>query len=1058
MTNSFARCYRLGIDVGSNSLGWFVVWLNKDGSPGSLGPGGVRIYPDGRDPKSKSSNAVTRRIARGSRRIRDRYLKRRADLMAILVETGLMPGDESARKALEALDPYAIRANALDTAQPLHHVGRCLFHLDQRRGFLSNRKTEQGDAESGVIKEAAGRLRAAMEAEQARTLGEFLYRRHREREAVRVRNRSVGGKAQYDFYPLREMVLAEFEAIWLRQAEFHPEMTAQARAKIHDAIFFQRDLKPPSVGKCSLEPARDPDDADGFRCPWAHPLAQRFRIWQEVRNLEIVETGKFSRRLAKEQGDLVARDLFKSKKLTFDKIRALLGLTPAVKFNLESEKRSELLGDQTAARLSAAKLFGKSWWTLPMERQIEVVRLLLDNEDESQVIAELRTGFGLDQAAALAVSGTLLPDGHCRLGLRAITTLVPLMAAGMNYADAARAAGYDHARQPTGEQSPTGYLPYYGEWLADDVLGTGDPGDGNETRWGRFPNPTVHIGLGQIRRTVNALIRVYGPPAEVVVEMTRSFKLSPVQLAKVESEQFENQRRNDTRREELRGLGLAENARNILKLRLCEELNPKDPLDRRCPFTGESISIVRLFSEDIEIEHLIPFQDSWDDSAANKTLSMRFANRAKGKQTPHEAFSTSPRIDGFQYDWDAIVQRAASLPRAKRRRFEPHARERLGASDGFQARLLNETGWLASVAKRYIAAVVDRHKINVLPGRLTALIRGKWGLNDLLPDHNYGDSKNRKDHRHHAIDAMVAAMTDRSLLHRMSSAYDEERDKIAVPLPWPTLKADLEAKLKTMLVSHKPDHGTQAQLHEGTAYGPVKNPEQEGGNLVYRKPFLTLTEQQIERIRDRRLRDLVKAHVEAERRAGRDLKAALQSFAARKDIPGLAGEIRHVRLVKTEQPEYLVTLHDKSGKPYKSYSAGKNAYVEIFETPEGKWQGEAMLVFRANQADASMRWPEKYPGSRLVMRIFKGDLIAVDLDDRRAVMVVRHLDASNNRLKLAEHIEAGDLDKRHADGNDPFRWLMASYSTLKTLNAEQVRVDEIGRIWRVTTKGGGKAA
>ena len=1055
MTNSFPRHYRLGIDVGSNSLGWFVVWLNKDGSPGSLGPGGVRIYPDGRDPKSKSSNAVTRRHARGARRLRDRYLKRRADLMEALIETGLMPGEEQARKALESLDPYAIRAGALDTAQPLHHVGRCLFHLDQRRGFQSNRKTEQGDEESGVIKEAAGRLRAMMEAEQARTLGEFLYRRHKEREPVRIRNRSLGGKAQYDFYPLREMVLAEFEAIWRRQAEHHPEMTADARARIHDAIFFQRDLKPPLVGKCSLEPAPDLDDRDGFRCPWAHPLAQQFRIWQEVRNLEIIETGRTPRRLEKAEGDLVALALFKNKKLTFDKIRGLLGLSPAAKFNLESDKRSELLGDQTAVRLSATKLFGKSWWALPLARQIEVVMLLLDDEDESQVIARLRSDFGLDQAAARAVSTTLLPDGHCRLGLRAIGKLVPRMAAGMSYPEAV-ATEYGHPHQPTGERSRTGYLPYYGEWLADDVLGTGDPGDNNETRWGRFPNPTVHIGLGQIRRTVNALIRVYGPPAEVVVEMTRAFKLSPVQLARVESEQLANQRRNDERRDTLRAMGLAENPRNVLKLRLWEELNPKDPLDRRCPFTGESISIARLFSEDVEIEHLIPFQDSWDDSAANKTLSMRFANRAKGKQTPYEAFSSSPRIDGFQYDWDAIVQRAAGLPRAKRRRFEPHARERLGASEGFQARLLNETGWLASVAKRYLAAVVDPYKINVLPGRLTALIRAKWGLKDLLPDHNYSDSKNRKDHRHHAVDALVAAMTDRSLLHRMSSAYDDERDKIAVPLPWPSLKADLAARLKTMYVSHKPDHGTQAQLHEGTAYGPIKDPAREGGNLVYRKPFLTLTEQQIERIRDRRLRDLVKAHVEAERRAGRDLKAALQSFAARKDIPGLAGEIRHVRLVKTEQPEYLVTLRDKSGKPYKSYSAGENAYVEIFETPEGKWLGEAMLVFRANQADATMKWPEKYPGSRLVMRIFKGDLIALDLDDRRAVMVVRHLDASNNRFKLAEHNEAGNLDKRHADGNDPFRWLMASYGTLKNLNAEPVRIDEIGRVWRVTMKGGGR--
>ena len=144
-----------------------------------------------------------------------------------------------------------------------------------------------------------------------------------------------------------------------------------------------------------------------------------------------------------------------------------------------------------------------------------------------------------------------------------------------------------------------------------------------------------------------------------------------------------------------------------------------------------------------------------------------------------------------------MAKRASGLPKNKRWRFEPDARQRFDAMGGFQARQLNETGWLARVAKHYLAAVTDPYKINVLPGKLTAMIRAKWGLNTLLPDHNYSDAKNRKDHRHHTIDAMVAALTDRSLLHRMSSANDqEERDRIEIPLPWPSLRDDLDAKLK----------------------------------------------------------------------------------------------------------------------------------------------------------------------------------------------------------------------------------------------------------------------
>ena len=129
-------------------------------------------------------------------------------------------------------------------------------------------------------------------------------------------------------------------------------------------------------------------------------------------------------------------------------------------------------------------------------------------------------------------------------------------------------------------------------------------------------------------------------------------------------------KKNDARRDELRKLGQADNARNLMKLRLWEELNPKDPLDRRCPFSGEAISIARLLSDEVEIEHLIPFQDSWDDSAANKTVSMRYANRAKGKRTPFEAFGTSPTVDGHIMI-GIHLEACGGLPKGKRWRFDP---------------------------------------------------------------------------------------------------------------------------------------------------------------------------------------------------------------------------------------------------------------------------------------------------------------------------------------------------------------------------------------------------
>jgi CRISPR-associated endonuclease Csn1 len=1076
------RLYRLGLDLGTNSLGWFVVWLEPDGErhrPVGLGPGGVRVFPDGRDPQSGTSNAVDRRMARSARKRRDRYADkyfgRRTQFMETLVRHGLMPADEKERKTLEALDPYELRAKALDEELPAHHVGRALFHLNQRRGFQSNRKADTKDDDKGAIKQAATKLKESMAADGARTLGEFLWRRHQRRESVRARNISSGLKAAYDFYPTRDLLRSEFDTIWGSQAPYHPSMTADAREKFAHIIFFQSPLKAPIVGKCALSPATIPIDQDpeGYRCPWAHPLAQRFRILQEVRNLEIRETGRTSRKLRKEEGDALVLALTQSKEVSFDKLRALLKLPEKIRFNLESERRSALDGDATAARLADRKRFGKTWRSLPLDRQVAVVEQLLTAEDETTLVDWLSAECGLDREIAGRIAETPLPEGHCRLGLRAIKALLPHMEAGLGYHEAAEIEFGSHSEKDRGERLAK--LPYYGEWLQDAVVGTADPDDEDETRYGRFPNPTVHIGLGQLRRVVNRLVSHYGAPTEIAVEFTRALKHSPREVAEIRRDQRRNQEKNDERRRQLTTLGLPDNARNLLKMRLWEELNLRDPLDRRCPYTGEQINIEKLLSEEVDIDHLMPFSMSLDDSAANKIVCMRYANRHKRKQTPFKAFGSSPTIDGHNYRWDEIAARAVALPKNKRWRFDADAEEKFEERGGFLARQLNEAGWLARVARQYLGAVSDPNRIWVVPGRLTAMIRGKWGLNSLLPDHNYAGVqeraeefaaatndmefsgvKNRADHRHHAIDALVAAMTDRSLLWRMANAYDEERERIEVPTPWDKerLRDDLKATLDRMTVSHKPDHGIGGKLHEDTAYGLVKDPDKEGANLVYRKPIESLTENEIARIRDRRLRDKVRAHVDAEKTQGVALADALRKLHLETGDPHVKHGLKRVRLLKPEKPDYLIPVADRrTGTPYKAYSAGENFCIDVYETVEGKWDGEAVRRFDANQ-DHRPRWREKHPNARLIMRVHKGDLVRLDHEGQSKVMVVHRLDAAAGRFKLAPHNETGNLDRRHATDNniDPFRWLMASYGTLKKLGAERVRVDELGRVWRVHPK------
>ena len=208
--------YRLGLDLGTNSIGWAAIALNDAGRPCGLLDIGVRIFSDGRNPKDKTSLAVMRRMPRGARRRRDRYLKRRQRLMQALVQNGLMPRAESARKALEKLDPYRLRAEALDRELTPHELGRALFHLDQRRGFKSNRKTNSLDDDIGVTRAEISELARRIEVSGSRTLGEYLYRRHRKGKSVRARPGA-------GLYPNRAMYEIEFDAI--RGAQGPPTIT-----------------------------------------------------------------------------------------------------------------------------------------------------------------------------------------------------------------------------------------------------------------------------------------------------------------------------------------------------------------------------------------------------------------------------------------------------------------------------------------------------------------------------------------------------------------------------------------------------------------------------------------------------------------------------------------------------------------------------------------------------------------------------------------------------------------------------------------------------------------
>ncbi len=998
---------RLGLDLGTNSVGWALYRLAAHSEPEELLDGGVLIHSDGRNPQSQASNAAERREKRGPRRNRDRMLRRRKRVARLLRELGLLPTSGREQAEQRRLDPLRLRAEALDRPLAAHELGRVLLIFVDRRGFKSNRKTDGG--EDGQIHQEVGKLRRRMEqAEQdaqrhdrhaGRTLGEYLWRRRRERKTIRAR---LGN----GLYPDRAMIEQELEAIRAAQAPHHPTITnKQWDQLINQAILFQRDLKPVERGWCTLIEGER-------RILKAEPLFQRYRIWQEVLNLEYAPPREGMRPLDERQRWLIVNRLCERKDQTFAQLAKLVGLPDGSRFNFDTTARDRFDGDQTAAALGATKRFGKRGWAnLGPERQQLVVERLLDESDHDTLVAWLRDEFGLAAEVAEAVATAPLPSGTGNLSRAAIERLLPFMEQeGLPYHLAVAAAGLGHHSDIRGDGSAD-RLPYYGAVLTRDVVGgTSSADDPDVKRYGKIGNPTVHIALGQLRRLFNAIADEHGKPDQVVVELARDLKQTRADRERSQRQNRDNQQRNERLRQLAAEAGFPElSALDMRKLRLWDEQGPVDA--RVCPFSGEPLSIQRVLSEATEIEHVLPYSRTLDDSMNNTVVAMREYNREKGSRTPHETWGH----DSLRYE--RILARAELLPPNKRWRFQADAMQQIEERGGFLERQLNDTRYLSRAVKQYLEAVVAPNKIWVTPGRLTAMLRTAWGLNSLLSE---DDQKERNDHRHHLIDAAVVGMTSRSLLLRVARdsarGVDELNERVAksVTDPWEEYHQDVKQLVDRVTVRHRPDHfqpkpgGTTGSLHNETAYGPLFTSDgelqrDERGNvlLVETKHLADLDRKKLGAVRDHTLRKRLIAlwdRVEAEPGEGK----LNERFAdrAQQEL-----SMRRVRVIVRLGEDSIAFIRDRDGRVYKAYKTDGNAFMDIWLLPNGKTASETVSRFDAHQPDFHSRVKAEHPTAKKLMRLHINDMIAVGEGDERRVM--RVLKLSRQTIVAVEHTAAG---------------------------------------------------
>ena len=1019
--------WRLGIDLGTNSMGWWAYKIEKQDSNWEVTDslaGGVYIFPDGREPakggRIGDSNAVQRRLARSMRRNRDRRKTRLRAYVRELEEFGLMPSSAEERERLfqtpeganhDLYNPYFLRAKAAQEFVEPYELGRALFHLGLRRGFKSNRIEANDDEDGGKLKERIDQLSATL---NGLTLGQFLWDRYQ--SEGRNQPASIRFRGENEFYPSRSMYAEEFNTIMEIQSPHYKNIKEEDWCRLRDRyVLFQHPLKPVERGPCQFFPDRPRHWQDT-------PIGHDFRIYQELANLRWIDIDKREHPLDVEQRDMILNLLHtrKSRIVKFDSMRkqkkpdgSLYFSEECIRFNLEDEKRKGLKNHTLGVRLSESEVLSNLWNVRCSdsgdEGQLDgVFEALHETQDDEELRATLAGEFNLDESSIEELFQLRLSRTTGHVSRKFMEKIVPIMRdQGLPYVDAIQELEDDqgnplhHSKKSLGTSRDT--LPYYGEVLTGLVAADGksDPLKEPEKHFGKINNPTVHVALNSLRRVINALIeRFEGCPTEIHVELARELKQPRELCDRITREQAARQKENEKIRARLENHGIANpSAQDIKKVRLWEELG-KDELLRRCPFSGRTISFSQLLNGEAEIEHILPFRRTLDNSMSNMTVAMRWANRLKGNQTPYEAFATDTHVDQG-IEWNTICELATRLPENKEWRFWPDAMKKFEGENDFLARQLTDNAYIAKTAVDYLSCLKGVESIVPSRGGLTALLRGKWGLNRILSEDS---SKNREDHRHHAVDAAVIGLTTRAVLQNVSDESARGVDsllKIRVPNLPEEIFDSIRSTAQAMTVAFKPDHGWQGRMYAETAYGFVDKPDPRmpDHNLVTRKPIRDLSFTELNQIRDAEIRKNVQSLGIDKTTSKKERQALLDEYSKKTGIK----KVRVLIIKRTAKP--IPTAE------YKRYAPDSYVCCDIWRYPkktqgEYKWQGKFWPYSDTPNGVPAADERKPHPAAKFICRLFKNDMIAYEDEGVTSVKRVAGFSTTDNKIDVVPHTAA----------------------------------------------------
>ncbi len=723
---------------------------------------------------------------------------------------------------------WRLRAAGLDRRLDPAEWARVLIHIARHRGFMSNSKRDRDN------KSEAGKALQAMAATGAklagyRTFGEMLA--CDPEFARRKRNRT----GDYRLTPLRDWLQSEVRKLFEAQRRLgNPAADPAFEATYVERAFFQRPFRKSEdlVGPCRFEPGEK-------RAPSHAPSFERFRFLAKLNNQKVCPPGSAPRPFSEAERRAALALYATHKRLTYEALRKAIGLGEDTAFeglpmrgdDPETKDFARFEGSVALRDLLGAERF----WSLLRDEpaRLDAIAETLIRLDDVGRIRERLADIGLEPETIDRLTGEeglrafLGFKGSGHISTAACRKLVPFLERGLVYSEACRAVGYDHA-----------------------AIGL--------SRAHEVRNPVVQKVLRECLKQIQVVLAAHGPVDAVHLEMARDVGKSPEErdaIREANERRAAERAKNRSALRELLSLDREPNDEELLRYELWLEQN------HRCPYTASTdedsyICPEWLLATDnrVQVDHILPYSWSADDSFRNKVLVLTSANQEKGRRTPWAWLGGDPaRWARFE----AHVKSLRSMHPEKRKKLLARGFEEERRRSAYAARNLNDTRYAMRVLRHELEIrfpTLEKRRVFARPGAITAMLRRAWGLDILKKSGELGD-------RDHALDALVVACTDEALLQRLTRLHQEReelrsgREIVTPPTPLgadPSARERFRQMLKTaaegVFVSRPETRRGRGAFHDATLYGFDRGPD--GSEVQYeRKKVWELEPSDLDRLK-----------------------------------------------------------------------------------------------------------------------------------------------------------------------------------------------------------------